>query len=422
MISSIRLNCGLKLSSLLAIMASVYTTQSIIGMFTMQGIPSILASQDVSTSKIGLFYLAILPWALKFLWSPYLEKIRKRGDTLKNHGYLVLFAQLAILAILGILTFTQALHNLTLLFLCIFALAMFSTIADISVDGLAVDQLPQEKRRLGNVMQVGGSYLGAIFGGGLFIYLAGTVDWQTALFALMSLVIIMSLPILQLFKRKTSQSTIKEVLVPSLKNAFSNARVRRGLGLILVCQIGTRAVLSMMMPFLYEKGISLENMGLLIAGGGALTGFIGVAVSGWAMKHINAMKMITICLCAEATLFTGFFLYSSSLINIHYLLETLFILNAVICAAKFVALYTLMMEWSYGKQAGIDYSLFQSMDMIVTIVMAVICGWLISHLGYSAHYSLAIIATCFAVYRITRSSDLESQTTLIGKTLNVQKN
>lgn len=270
-------------------------------------------------------------------------------------------------------------------------------------------------------MQVGGAYLGAIFGGGLFIYLAGTVDWKSALFALMGLVVIMSLPTLKLFKCKAQQSSVKETFVPSLKNAFLNKKVRRGLGLILLCQIGTRSVLSMMMPFLYEKGISLENMGLLVAGGGALTGFIGVALSAWAMKHINAMKMLTICLCAEIILYSGFFLYSSYLIDISYLLEVLFILNAVISAAKFVALYTLMMEWSYGSQAGVDYSLFQSMDMIVTIVMAVICGLLISYLGYAAHYSLAIIASCFALYRITQPSNIRPQTLFNENTLNRQK-
>ncbi len=417
-----RLTSGLKLSSLLSIMAGVYTTQSLIGMFTLQGLPAVLKSQDVSTSQIGLFYLAILPWALKFLWSPYLEKIRKKGDTLKNHGYLVLFAQVAILVILGVLAFTQALHQLSLLFLCVFVLAMFSTIADMSTDGLAVDQLPRSKRRIGNVMQVGGAYLGAIFGGGLFIYLTGAVDWQVALFALMGLVIIMSLPTLQLFSRTTSQPTIKDVSTPSLKSAFSRSKVRRGLFLIMLCQIGTRGVLSMMMPFLYEKGINLENLGLLVAGGGALTGFIGVGLSGWAIKHITAIKMLTICLAVEAILYTGFFLYSANLVNIPYMLEVLFILNAVISAAKFLALYTLMMEWSYGSQAGIDYSLFQSMDMIVTIVMAVLCGWLISYLGYSAHYSLAIIATCFAAYQLTRISDLASRNTFSDGTLNTQKN
>nr|MBF4232964.1 MFS transporter [Vibrio anguillarum] len=41
-------------ASLLSLLAGVYTTQSLIGMFTLQGLPAVLRSEGVSTSQIGL--------------------------------------------------------------------------------------------------------------------------------------------------------------------------------------------------------------------------------------------------------------------------------------------------------------------------------------------------------------------------------
>nr|MBF4217482.1 MFS transporter [Vibrio anguillarum] len=139
-------------ASLLSLLAGVYTTQSLIGMFTLQGLPAVLRSEGVSTSQIGLFYLAMLPWALKFLWAPYVESIRQQGITLTRHAYLIGLAQTSILLVLGAFSFNAVISDQTLLFVGVLILALLSTFADITTDGLAVDELPADQRRFGNVM------------------------------------------------------------------------------------------------------------------------------------------------------------------------------------------------------------------------------------------------------------------------------
>ncbi|MEI8639381.1 MFS transporter [Vibrio coralliilyticus] len=148
----------LGLKPLLAVLAGVYTIQSLVGMFTLQGLPAVLRSEGISTSQIGLFYLAMLPWALKFLWAPYVEARRKRNGLL-SHGRLIGLAQLGVVIVLAGMALTSAIQLPVLLFAGVFALALLSTVADISTDGLAVDRLPQESRHLGNSMQVGGLIL-----------------------------------------------------------------------------------------------------------------------------------------------------------------------------------------------------------------------------------------------------------------------
>lgn len=382
----------LGLKPLLSILASVYTIQSLIGMFTLQGLPAVLRSEGLSTSQIGLFYLAMLPWALKFLWAPYIEAKRKRNGLL-SHGRLIGIAQLGLVLILAVLALTSAIQFPSLLFGGVFMLALLSTFADISTDGLAVDQLSKENRHLGNIMQVGGAYIGALFGGGLFIYIMSTYHWQTALYVLMALVLLMSLPTSILFFRGASQSPNQIEERPSLGRSWDSPIVRFGLIMVVLCQVGTRGVQSMMMPYLFDKGLQLTDLGVLAAGGGAITGLIGVLVSGVLMKRLPARSMLLICLGFEALIFSGFFLDTINLITGTLGLQGLYVLSSVVAAAKFVALYTLMMEWAYGKQAGVDFTLFQSTDLAVAILMALVSGSVIATLGYSAHYGIAIIAT-----------------------------
>ncbi|MDK7223365.1 MFS transporter, partial [Proteus mirabilis] len=48
----------------------VYITQTLISMIIMQSVPTLLRSEGFSLSLIGLTSLFMLPWTLKFLWSP----------------------------------------------------------------------------------------------------------------------------------------------------------------------------------------------------------------------------------------------------------------------------------------------------------------------------------------------------------------
>ncbi|MDO6525087.1 hypothetical protein Q4519_05270 [Motilimonas sp. 1_MG-2023] len=386
---------SLGVKPLLVILAGVYTIQSLVGMFTLQGLPAVLRSEGISTSQIGLFYLALLPWAFKFLWAPYIEARRKCNGFI-SHGRFIGLAQLAIVLILAGLALSSAITQPALLFVGLLSLALLSTIADISTDGLAVDQLPKHSRYLGNVMQVGGAYIGALFGGGLFIYLMGAYQWQTALFVLMALIVLMSLPTSILLKKNLPAIEVPCEQRPSLRQAWNSPSVRFGLLVVVLCQIGTRGVQSMLMPYLIDQGLQLTDLGLLAAGGGALTGLFGVLVSAVLMKRLSPSTMLLACLGLEAVIFLGFYLDTLALFSGTLGLQILFVLSSVVVAAKFVALYTLMMGWAYGKQAGVDFTLFQSADMAVTIVMALISGSVISTLGYSVHYAIAIIASVTA--------------------------
>ena len=394
----------LSLKPLLTILASVYTIQSLVGMFTLQGLPAVLRSEGISTSQIGLFYLAMLPWAFKFLWAPYIEAKRKRSGLI-SHGRLIVLAQSSIIIILVGLALSSAIEQPNLLFIGVFLLALLSTIVDISTDGLAVDQLPKHHRYLGNTMQVGGAYIGALFGAGLFIYLTGVYQWHIALLVLISLIVLMSLPTSLIVKKSAPSAKTPPEYYPSLRQAWNRPSVRFGVLMVILCQTGTRGVQSMIMPYLFDNGLQLTDLGLLAAGGGAITGLFGVLVSTVLMKRLAPHIMLIACLGLEALIFTGFYLDALALFSGALGLKILYILSAIVAATKFVALYTLMMDWAYGKQAGVDFTVFQSTDMAIAIVMALISGGVIALMGYSVHFAIAVFASVtafgFGLYRLS---------------------
>src|SRR5262245_57077938 len=54
----------------------IYVAQSLVSGLTFQALPALLRAQGASLDRIGLVSLALLPWALKFLWAPWIERYR----------------------------------------------------------------------------------------------------------------------------------------------------------------------------------------------------------------------------------------------------------------------------------------------------------------------------------------------------------
>src|SRR5689334_18065525 len=56
------------------LLGTLYFAQGLPFGFFVQAIPVILRKAGVSLSAIGFVSLLTLPWALKFLWAPYLDR------------------------------------------------------------------------------------------------------------------------------------------------------------------------------------------------------------------------------------------------------------------------------------------------------------------------------------------------------------
>ena len=73
-----------------------------------------------------------------------------------------------------------------------------------------------------------------------------------------------------------------------------------------------------------------------------------------------------------------------------------------IMSIGFVALYAQFMDWSDPRQAGVDFTVFQCMDGIVSIVGGLGAGWLAERLGYESLFGGAAVLCIAAIVPIFR--------------------
>ncbi len=163
----------------LILLASLYISQYLPTTFFIQTVPVLMRQQNRSLGEIGFLGFLIIPSALKFLWSPLVDRYRFLGLG-RYRGWIIGCQSLSIATLL-VSAFWDVQTNLIGLLVCMFLAFLFSASQDIATDALAVNLLLPRERGIGNAIQASGNFLGAIIGGGVALTLLDKAGFQTTL-------------------------------------------------------------------------------------------------------------------------------------------------------------------------------------------------------------------------------------------------
>lgn len=157
-------------------LSNLYSVQGIPYGFQSRFLPMYLRLKGLSLTNLGLMKLLYIPWLIKGLWAPFVDRVRTKKQWLQGSLSILCFACF-ILAHLSVDYFTSLLF-----FLLVMNLA--ASIQDIAVDAVAISNLTSDDLGIGNVAQVVGYKFGSIIGGGLLITLINYFSWQVLFYVL----------------------------------------------------------------------------------------------------------------------------------------------------------------------------------------------------------------------------------------------
>lgn len=186
--------------------------------------------------------------------------------------------------------------------------------------------------------------------------------------------------------------------IPSLAAALRRSSLRRGLLVAAVYVTAQKIALGMIGPFLVDAGLDLSTIGLVNGFGSLFVGF-GLALAGglfvriWGIRAVLllALALQSVCLiCFAAAATMGPF--PASLLMILAIGS-----SSAVLALGFVALYAQFMRWSDPRQAGVDFTLFQCMDALVSMAGGVVAGQVAHFLGYGIFFACAAALAILAM-------------------------
>lgn len=402
------------LGRVLFAVTGIYITQTMISTLAMQSVPALVRAAGGSLALIGATTLFMLPWALKFLWSPAVERWRlpvgsrnRRSRPLILGGQMALAGLLVLAALTGYINRAHSFQTAEILWL--FALFMAAGLVaatlDIACDGFCVDQLSASGYGWGNVAQVGGSYLGMMLGGGAFLLLADRYGWPFAAAGLAMLIVVFSLPMWRTAEPARSQPVAHR---PSLGNALSRRSTWFGLLLIVGLNAGVRVVMPLSAPVLLDHGLDMASLGWLLGGGSIAAGLVGTLGGGLLIHYLGQWRALYCAFTLQAVvlLAVALCLWLIPAGNALPVLMGLTVVQFIVTACSMVCVYAVLMGLSSPLQAGIDFTLFQCADAGIAILGGTAGGLLAQYSGYSGSFFCAAGLTVVALagLRVARSA------------------
>lgn len=161
---------------ILLMLSHLYSVQGIPYGFQSRFLPMYLRLKGLSLTNLGFMKLLSIPWLIKGLWAPFVDRVGTKKRWLQGSLSVLCFACF-LLAHLSVEHFSSL-----LLFLLVMNLA--ASVQDIAVDAVAISTLTSEDLGIGNVAQVVGYKFGAMIGGGLLITLINYFSWRVLFYAL----------------------------------------------------------------------------------------------------------------------------------------------------------------------------------------------------------------------------------------------
>ncbi len=367
----------------------LYVAQSVIGGVFFTGLPAVMRKSGASLNDIAFILITVLPWSFKFVWSPLVERWRAPHGRPKRSRPVVAaigafgVGALAACAFIG----PTALAPLAVAMM----IASFaSATVDIATDGYAVENLAAKNRGWGNSAQVGGAYLGNAIGGGVFLILVDHLGWTPATLVMAVALVALAAPFLA--TRETAPVTSKDAPPQSLMAALRRPEVRYGLLLVAVYVVGQKWAALLVGPFLIDAGVSLSTLGVVNGVGVTVSGLIGAFSGGYLLRRFGAYPIMQATLAVHVVGLIGFavcaYLHARSPAAIAGLVG-LQLVGAATFSLGITALYSELMGRVSLAQAGVDFTLFQSMDAIVSVIGWQITGSFGDRLGYGVCFMTA---------------------------------
>lgn len=379
----------------IALLATLYLSQGLPFGFFSQALPTLMRERGLSVESIGIANLLALPWALKFLWAPLMDRYGSIRHG-RRRGYIVPL-QLGAAAVLLLLSVAPAGEVITALAAGVLLTNLLAATQDIATDGLAIDLLSESERGLGNGVQVAGYRVGMILGGGAILVLFDQVGWQDAFLAMAATLLVATLPIAR-FREPSAASAApaeKALGLLALRSFARRDGVWSWLILLSLWKAGEAAAAAMVRPFFVDRGLSLTQIGWLVGGVGFASGLLGAVLGG----HFTS-------LLGRRTALVVFGVFQSIAV-LTYAWAALGGAGPVLVAAcalehlasgtATAALFTAMMDACRPHLAATDYTVQASTVVIASGAFGTVSGYGVSHLGYAGHFGAAGLLSLAAV-------------------------
>ncbi len=350
-----------------------------------------MKDEGVDLAVIGMMALVGLPYTLKFLWAPFLDRFslpflgRRRGW--------MLVAQIALMVSIASLGQSNPVQNPWLLVFAAFLVTFFSASQDIVVDAYRREDLADEELGLGSSLYVNGYRVGMLLASGGGLIMADHMDFSMVYLILAGCMLpglITTLLTPEPEIPAGTPKTMREAVVDPLVEYFSRQGAVWILAFILLYKIGDTMASAMTTPFYLDIGFSKSEIGAVVKLFGFWATIAGGLAGGILMIRAGINRSLWVFGFLQAGSTAGFAL----LANVGYSIP---LLSAVIAFENLssgmgTAAYAAFMASITNKKfTATQYALLTSLMGIPRVLASAPTGFLAKNVGWETFFILCTL-------------------------------
>jgi PAT family beta-lactamase induction signal transducer AmpG len=259
-----------------------------------EAVPIYLRTTGASLVDIGHLAKLSLPWSLKWLWAPLVDRHGTRRRWIATS-----------LAGLAVLTFVLGHLDIARLgtgfWIVLVLIVVLSATQDVAIDAYTIQSTSTRELGVANSVRITLYRVAMLSAGGLLVWLAGRIGWSQSFTAGAGLLAVLTACALLL---PTSERTTArtETLWEPIRELVSRRGIWAVIIFALIFKFDIAALEPMMRPFWVDRGLTLEEIGAVItsgrliatvtgaAAGGVFTTRYGIFTSLWVLGIIQAFS------------------------------------------------------------------------------------------------------------------------------------
>ena len=351
-----------------------------------------MASEKVDLTVIGIFSLVGLPYAMKYLWAPVMDRFvppflgRRRGW--------MLVTQVALFLAVAAMAFSEPKVSPGILALLSLLVAFFSASQDIVVDAWRTEVLATGELGPGAGVHILGYRVAMLTSGAIALILADRMPWRVVYLLMagsLAVGIVASLLAPEPEVPGKPPRTLKEAVVDPFLEFFGRPEAIGVLLFIVFYKLDVVMASALTTPFLLELGFTKTDIGAVTKGLGMVSTIVGT-LAGGAVVARSGMKASLWLFGVLQSLSTLSF-FALARLGHHYPMMVAAIGIENLCSGMGTAAYAaFLMSLCDKRFTATQYALLTSLMAVTRVVAGAPTGFLAKAYGWETYFLVSALA------------------------------
>ena len=371
-----------------------------------------LTVEGVDLKTIGIFTLVGLPYTLKFLWAPVMDRVVPPWLG-RRRGWMVL-TQLCVAIALGLMALTDPKIHPGWMAGYAVLVAFLAASLDIVFDAYRTDTLQPHERGLGAAVWVNGYRIALLASGAGALALADYVGWQ-ATYLGMAAVMIVGVVITLVSPDPTrvadAPKSLREAIGAPLAEFFSRPTALGFLAVIIFYKLGDAFASALQTAFLIGGlGFSATEVGA-VKGLGIFATLIGAFIGGLLMTRSGLLRSLLIFGVLQAVSNLGFVVLSV-VGKSQAMLTAAVVIENVTGGMGTAAFVALVMSLCDPRYTATQFALLSSLEALGRVFAGRPSADLVAMVGWTQFFVLTVVVALpglWAIWRVRRSIEPEQK-------------